>query len=699
MTDDIPYQAVTEVADGNSPVAANCKLDGGDAARSANWEEPSETLVCEHEARTHKDQNATDATIPQDAIERCAARTGRRELNRTQLDRNTTLYRRPPLPHRKLRAIHNSPGHQALGTMDRAPTLTPDPLDYGVPPDQQEGAPTLDAAPDVDSSGANDPAPDMRAAAPDQRVDHAVIARCAAERQNDTGNGYRLQAHFGADMLHVRAVGWHRWTGTHFEREGGDGMAIQFAQRTAERIDLEADYLSTTASEQRAIDAAAHLTGKATTAMTGAEHTLRQRAEKAVEALRKRQLSRRKFAISSGNATRVKAMLAMALPKSTVAPDALDADPHAFNVLNGTLHFLREIDPDWPDPDVRRYTWRVELRPHDRADRITKCAGVIYDPQAKCPRFEAFIARFQPCEALRLFLRRYHGLGLTALMGEQVFVFHFGLGANGKSTFLETICRLMGPYAQTLPFGSVSGEGFGRRGDQATPDIARLPGARFVRVGESKRGEHLDEARIKLFTGGEPILARNLNKPFFEFRPVFKVAMSGNHQPEIAGADHGIWRRVLKVPWDVRIPAEERRHMDDVLAEFAEERSGILNWLIAGALDYLNNGLQVPAEVRAATASYREDMDPVQSFIRDCVRLVPGAEPQKSVTARGMYEAYVAWCRANALRPWKETAFGRVMPQKGFAKTDERVRRYLDVELHDVPAEMHAPVPAEEEFA
>jgi putative DNA primase/helicase len=86
---------------------------------------------------------------------------------------------------------------------------------------------------------------------------HEQLVKCAQEPQNDTGNGQRLLKHFGADLLHVRDVGWHAWADTHWRREGGSESATRCAQMTAARIVLEADVMAATPIEQRMIDAGA----------------------------------------------------------------------------------------------------------------------------------------------------------------------------------------------------------------------------------------------------------------------------------------------------------------------------------------------------------------------------------------------------------------------------------------------------------
>lgn len=519
-------------------------------------------------------------------------------------------------------------------------------------------------------------------------IDWEVVSRCAGEPQNDTGNARRLMAHFGHDLLYVRDIGMHWWAGTHWETTGGDEVAQRMAQKTAERIKLEPWHMAPSDPDAEAIEAAEPLFGKPTKEMTDQEKATLKAGAAAGERLEKAKAARHKFAISSGNANRVNAMVSMALPHITVAPEDLDAESLAINVRNGTLRLypetVEEPDPDCPDPETDRRIqvtrWRVRLDAHERQDRIAKVMPVEYDPAAAAPKWQAFMERFQPKDPIRQFLQDYHGYALTGLTGEQIFVFNYGLGANGKSTFMEAVARLMGSYAQVLPAEALTGD-TQRRGDQATPELARLPGARLVRCAELPRGYGFRESTLKMLTGGEAILVRHLHARFFEFRPEFKAIGSGNDKPNIGGVDEGIWRRMKLVPWEETIPMAEREPMEKILEGFADEASGVLNWLLEGAVRYLEDGLTIPPEIQAATDSYRHDMDPVGEFISACVESAPGED----VTARDMYLAYVAWCHANSVKPYAERGFASIMTQKDFKKETGRIRKYKDLRLKDVP--------------
>jgi putative DNA primase/helicase len=462
----------------------------------------------------------------------------------------------------------------------------------------------------------------------------------------------------------------------------GAGKAVtRLWQRTARRIALEADRLGLTAREARLVAEAEPLRVRAPEALSQEERTILKTAEGALVALGDRRAGRRKFSVASGNASRIGAMISQALPHASIGPRDLDADPLLFNCQNVTLRLSRILDPDDPGDVSPNFRLWCEPLPHDRRHHITKMAPVAYDPHATCPRWDEFMLRFQPNEAMRKFIQTYHGLALTGLTGQQCFIYNYGSGANGKSTFMEAIAALMGDYSDMLNAESITGQGQ-RRGDQATPDFAELPGVRYLRISELPRGEDLKEALVKSLTGGEEIKARHLNKGFFKFVPCFKAAMSGNDLPRIGGTDNGIWRRVRVVLWSVTIPDDQRRPMNEILAEFQEERAGILNWLLQGLDFYMKEGLQTPPEVTEATSDYRREMDPIAAFLEACV----AEEPGHIETARTMYEAFVAWCEANAIRPWKETMFGRVLPNKGLVRENTRVRRYLNVRLHDVPA-------------
>ena len=98
------------------------------------------------------------------------------------------------------------------------------------------------------------------------------------------------------------------------------------------------------------------------------------------------------------------------------------------------------------------------------------------------------------------------------------------------------------------------------------------------------------------------LTARFMRQDFFDFVPTFKLFIAGNHKPRLGSVDEAMRRRLLLVPFTVRIPAGER---DPGLAEkLWGERAAILRWCLDGCLHWQRDGLAPPACVRDATDDY-----------------------------------------------------------------------------------------------
>jgi len=358
---------------------------------------------------------------------------------------------------------------------------------------------------------------------------------------------------------------------------------------------------------------------------------------------------------------RRRAMLASARCLLPVQMGDLDSDPWAFNVLNGTL-------------DLRT----GKLRPHRREDFITKLAPVHYDPDAEAPTWWKFLNRiFDRNLELMTFLQKAVGYSMTGHTWEQVLFILYGLGANGKSTFLETIRELLGDYARE----TTSETFLVKTGQTASNDLAALRGARFVKATETDSGKHLAEALVKQITGGDTITARFLYQEFFSFRPQFKIFISANHKPLIRGTDWAIWRRIRLIPFTVQIPPQEQ---DKRLPEkLRAELSGILNWALEGCLLWQNEGLEPPAEVQAATAEYQAEMDLLGDWLSECCILANGA----SALAGELYQSYTEWCeRTGEKRPLSRKAFGALLRERGLesGKSTAGARIWLGIGLKPV---------------
>ena len=337
----------------------------------------------------------------------------------------------------------------------------------------------------------------------------------------------------------------------------------------------------------------------------------------------------------------VRNMLAMAKSELAIGPEQLDADPWLFNVENGTI-------------DLRT----GEIREHRREDFITKLAPVKLDPTADCPLWRQFLDRiFDGNDELIDYMRRLVGYSLTGVTEEHILPFLYGTGANGKSTFCETILKLMGPdYAMKAAPDLL----MAKKGESHPTDRADLCGKRFVACIETEEGRRMAEALTKELTGGDRVRARRMREDFWEFTPTHHVWLAGNHKPAVNGTDYGIWRRIKLIPFDVVIPdAEQDKKLP---AKLAEELPGILNWALAGCLDWQRDGMQEPDIVRANTSEYSKEMDVIGQFLDE------HCERGDFTAAAG--ELYQRFLEETGDQRTNVYTFGRELSKRGFNNRD-----------------------------
>ena len=473
----------------------------------------------------------------------------------------------------------------------------------------------------------------------------------------DLGNAERFRERNRGRLVWCAAVGWLWWDGRRWAREGADGRVSIAAHMTVRSIQDEAAAIADTPADF-VVDQTGPKNDK-----TDVMFSDRLRG----------------FGRDSESNGKLNLLADQAAAYLEVQPSVFDADPFCINVANGTI-FIRKpgnVTGSWPanlprDAEPDGY---VYFRPHDPADMNTKIAPVDYEPGADRALFDKFLADVQPSADMRRQLMAWRGLSLTGDVSEQKLCVFYGKGKNGKSVFEEICAHVAGDYCGTTPIETFLTEGKGRNAGQATPDLAVLPGVRMLRTSEPNKGARLNEGLIKLATGGEPIKARHLNRDYFDFTPAFKLTISGNHRPAIAGTDEGIWRRVKLVPWGVRIPDERQdKHLG---VKLRAEASGILNWMLDGIADWLDNGLYIAAETDEATADYRRDSDQLGRFLEACTVPEVGARVQSSV----LHDVFNKWSRANALNEWKGKGFSEAMTERGWKKDKSSVVFFLDLKL------------------
>jgi putative DNA primase/helicase len=307
-----------------------------------------------------------------------------------------------------------------------------------------------------------------------------------------------------------------------------------------------------------------------------------------------------------------------------------DADPYLFNCINGTL-------------DLRSHVFHQ----HSATDMLSKLSGVVYDPRARCERWERFIGEvMEGDEDKAAFLKKALGLALTGDTSHECFFLLYGPKTrNGKGSTMESFMKLMGDYGQTAKPDTVA-QRQSANGSGPSEDIARLAGARFVNIPEPDKRLVLSSSLVKTLTGNDTITARFLNENSFEYRPQFKLFINTNHLPAVTDVTLFSSGRVKVIPFERHFSDCEQDH--GLKAELArpENLSGILNWCLEGLWMLQETGFSPPISVLTATDQYRQDSDKISRFIADELEAGPGYEVQTTAA----FSRFQRWCVMNGFR-------------------------------------------------
>ncbi|MBB1471828.1 hypothetical protein H5368_02160 [Luteimonas sp. MC1782] len=434
-----------------------------------------------------------------------------------------------------------------------------------------------------------------------------------ASTTSDLANARRLKNVHGQDLMYVPGIGWHVWT------DGGpwqpdDDHARRLAFGLGKIIQAEAHAMDDWANDPD---------------INGSDEQKRRQGIQ-------KNLSR--WARSSEFVVSVRHTLEAAQTMLSVKADQLDASPELVGTPSGVIELATGTQ-----------------REHRREDRITKRIAVDYDPAARAPTWEKFIARIMGGDReLMIYLQTLAGYMLSGERGEHLLPVFYGSGGNGKSKFIEALQGVMGDYAGTAAPGLL----LARKDSDQLAAIAALRGLRLVVVSESGETERLDESRVKQITGGDRLTGRPLYQNFVEFTPTHLALLQTNHRPRVSGTDDGIWRRLKLVPFAVSVPKEEQ---DANLGQkLRAEFPGILAWMVEGWRLYQRQGFIEPAAIKMATADYRGNSDQVGLFIAE--RCVIG--PEHTTSASAIYAAYKFWCAENGEHPMTQRGFGLKLSER-----------------------------------
>ena len=447
--------------------------------------------------------------------------------------------------------------------------------------------------------------------------EYNVDFRCCPEDYTDVGQAEVLTRVSGGELRYSPATDYICYNGAYWEESKHGAQAV--AQRlTANQLEE-----ATTAAE----DAWAVLT------KNGAAEILAAMSKKKAESMLtrdqtaayikyKKAAEYKSFALDRRGSRNITNTLKEARPMLAITPQELDADCYLLCTPEAT------------------YDLRLGMaggREHRPGDFMTKVTSVSPGDKGADLWEKQLDLLFCGDRELMDYVQLVAGTACIGKVFIEQMIIAYGCGANGKSTFWNTLARVLGTYS-----GNVSSDALtvGNRRN-IKPEMAELKGKRLVIAAELEEGTRLNTATVKQMCSTDEVYAEKKYKDPFSFVPSHTLVLYTNHLPKVGAIDAGTWRRLIVVPFNARITGS-----GDIknYAEYLYENAGpaILAWMIEGAKRVIDLGFHIalPPVVEAAIAKYREENDWLAHFLTDNCEIGAG------FTARSgqMFQAYRSYC-------------------------------------------------------
>ncbi len=309
----------------------------------------------------------------------------------------------------------------------------------------------------------------------------------------------------------------------------------------------------------------------------------------------------RKYVLSRRKSNAISAALKEAKPSLQIEVGSLDTDPFLLNTPAGAI-------------DLRT----GGTRPHSTTDYCTKITSVSPSREGRA-LWEDFI-KVITCDRpdLAEYLQLLAGETIIGRVYRENLQIAFGSGKNGKSTFYNSLSRVLGNYsgqisAETLTTGHRTGKNW---------ELAELRGKRLVVAPELEEGTRLDSAFVKKICSTDKILGEQKFKTPFTFEPSHTTVLYTNHLPRVGSSEVGIWRRLVTIPFNAIIGEDKdvKNYADFLIGQAG---GAILAWAIEGAGRLIKANFQttVPTCALQAAEKYREANDWLGNFLAECCEI------------------------------------------------------------------------------
>ena len=348
------------------------------------------------------------------------------------------------------------------------------------------------------------------------------------------------------------------------------------------------------------------------------------------------------------------AVMRQARPLALINPQVLDADPYLLNTPSATFDL--------------RDTSRHE---HNPGDMLTKQTALDPSDEGMQMWLDSLAVTFGGNAELIGYVQRVCGLAAIGKVLIEALIIAYGDGNNGKSTFWNTIARVLGSYAETISSEVL----IAGKKNNAKHEMAETRARRLLIAGENDEGVRLSTSSTKQLASTDKIAAEKKYKDPFSFTPSHTLVLYTNHLPRVGAMDTGIWRRLIVIPFEQTItPSVDIKNYADHLYEKAG--GAVLAWIMEGAraIHAENYRLTPPQQVVAASEAYRAANDWFAHFLEECCQVGQGLSEQ----SKDLYDAYRSWAIGRGEYVRSTSDFYAAVEKAGYTRRRTARARFVD---------------------
>lgn len=348
------------------------------------------------------------------------------------------------------------------------------------------------------------------------------------------------------------------------------------------------------------------------------------------------------------------AVMRQARPLALINPQVLDGDPYLLNTPSATYD-LR---------DASRHE-------HNPGDMLTKQTALDPSDEGMQIWLDSLSVTFGGDTELIGYVQRVCGLAAIGKVLIEALIIAYGDGNNGKSTFWNTIARVLGSYAETISSEVL----IAGKKNNAKHEMAETRARRLLIAGENDEGVRLSTSSTKQLASTDKIAAEKKYKDPFSFTPSHTLVLYTNHLPRVGAMDTGIWRRLIVIPFEQTItPSVDIKNYADHLYEKAG--GAVLAWIMEGAraIHAENYRLTPPQQVVAASEAYRAANDWFAHFLEECCQVGQGLSEQ----SKDLYDAYRSWAMGRGEYVRSTSDFYAAVEKAGYRRRRTARARFVD---------------------